>query len=279
MPEYFQPLLAWDFQGMTLCYQDKQFFAKLVFETEDPKLLDPKIIVGIDRGLSHMAVLSNGKFFSSQKANAGQRRYLHNRRTAQVKGTPSARRRLKRMSGKEQRFNRDVNHCVTKAIVHGGGETFVLENLQGIRALRRSRKMNKRLASWPFYQFGLFLTYKAQALGKSVVYVNARHTSQRCSRCHHTERANRKGAVFHCCKCGLRMHADLNAAINIRDRYLLSLLLPQGNLLQAGEQGAVNHPGITEAWPMTMLQIPSDATISASVRKSVASHGPRARGS
>ena len=276
--DYIKPLLAWEFKGMTLVYERNQFWAKCVFENPDPPQLDPKVVIGIDRGLSHMAVLSNGKFFSSKKANAGQRRYLHNRKTAQVKGTPSARKRLKRMGSREQRFNRDVNHCTTKAIVHGDGETFVLENLQGIRSRRRmGRKMNKRLASWPFYQFDLFLTYKAQALGKSVVYVDARYTSQRCSCCHHTARNNRSGAVFHCKKCGHKMHADLNAAINIRERYLLSLL--QGDL--AGEQGAVNHPGITEAWPITMPQIPSDATISASasVRESVASHGPRARGS
>ena len=242
IPDYFKPLLAWQFRGMTLCYQRGRFWVKLVFELDDPSKLDPKVVLGIDRGITNMATLSSGKNFSSKKANAGQRRYLHNRKTAQAKGTPSARRRLKRLAGREQRFSRDVNHCVTKQIANGDGEVFVLEKLQGIRALRRSRKMNKRLASWPFFQFDFFLTYKAAALGKTVAYVDARYTSQRCSRCHHTARKNRKGAVFHCNQCGLRMHADMNAAINIRDRHLLSCLRQEGNLLTADKQGAVNHP-------------------------------------
>ena len=280
MPDNFKPLLAWNFKGMTLCYQQNRFWAKLVFETHDPKLLDAKVLLGIDRGLSHMAVLSDGTFFSSKKANAGQRRYLHNRKTAQVKGTPSARRRLKRMGGREQRFNQDVNHCVTKRIANGIGSVFILELLRNIRAKRRGRKMNKRLASWPFYQFEQFLTYKAQALGKSVVYVDARYTSQECSRCHHIERKNRKGAVFHCCSCGNHMHADVNAAINIRERYLLSLFRPQFALSSAGEQGAVNHPWITETWQLPSLKFTRcDDQVRAGVRKSVASHGPCARGS
>ena len=156
---------------------------------------------------------------------------------------------------------------MTKQIVRGEGDTFVLEKLQDIRKMRRGRKMNKRIASWPFFQFDFFLTYKAQALGKSVAYVDARYTSQRCSRCHHTARNNRKRAVFHCKQCEFKLHADLNAAINIRERYLLSCLQGWSDLALAGKQGAVNHPGITSHQCDDRHQ------------GSVASHGPCARGS
>ena len=63
-----------------------------------------------------LAVTSEGQFFSNRNIRAAQRRYLHNRKTAQAKGTPSSRRRLIAMSGKEQRFSRDVNHRVSKQL-------------------------------------------------------------------------------------------------------------------------------------------------------------------
>ncbi|MFJ8144925.1 zinc ribbon domain-containing protein [Streptomyces sp. NPDC096048] len=46
--------------------------------------------------------------------------------------------------------------------------------------------------------------------------VDARHTSQRCPRRGHTERANRDH--FHCRRCGLAGPAAVVAGINVRDR-------------------------------------------------------------
>jgi transposase len=47
-------------------------------------------------------------------------------------------------------------------------------------------------------------------------YLLAAYTSQRCSRCGHTERANRPTqAHFYCVSCGHTTSADTNAAINI----------------------------------------------------------------
>ncbi len=52
-----------------------------------------------------------------------------------------------------------------------------------------------------------------------VIAVSAAYTSQECSRCGHTCPENRDSqAVFRCQECGFGLHADTNAAINIRDR-------------------------------------------------------------
>lgn len=53
----------------------------------------------------------------------------------------------------------------------------------------------------------------------SVTEVPAAHTSQECSKCGHICPENRESqAVFRCQGCGFEHHADINAAINIRDR-------------------------------------------------------------
>ncbi|ETA02414.1 hypothetical protein CcI156_10945 [Frankia sp. CcI156] len=74
------------------------------------------------------------------------------------------------------------------------------------------------------------LRAKAESAGRTVVEVNARHTSQRCAECGHVAKENRPSqAEFRCVRCGHSAHADENAAINI---------LRAGLALQADAQAA-----------------------------------------
>ena len=67
-----------------------------------------------------------------------------------------------------------------------------------------------------WYQFFMFLEYKLARRGARLIKVPPEYTSQRCSRCGHTSRANRKTqSKFHCQKCNFKLNADWNAAINI----------------------------------------------------------------
>ncbi len=50
-------------------------------------------------------------------------------------------------------------------------------------------------------------------------WVKSAYSSQECSVCHYTDRANRPDQQTFCCTvCGHRLHADLNAATNIAKR-------------------------------------------------------------
>jgi len=243
VPEYFRTVFeTWNFCSATVTYtkNTKQFWVRLVFETETPQQLEGQI-QGIDRGLYHQAVTSDGQFFSSSKIRGIQRRYLHNRRKLQQKGTRSAKRRLRAMSGREKRFMKDTNHCVSKKLANQPSVTvFVLEDLSSIRTQRRGKKMNKWLGSWAFYQQEQFLAYKAEALGKRVVHQDPRYTSQKCNVCKHIKRTNRNKSRFCCKNCGHQTHADLNAAQNVRDDYILS-----STLQWTEEQASVNTPYVS----------------------------------
>ena len=253
VPEYFKQVFkTWEFCSATVTYtkHTRQFWVRLVFEAETPQQIQGQI-QGIDRGLYHQAVTSEGQFFSSSKIRKVQRRYLYNRRQLQQKGTRSAKRRLKAMSGSEKRFMRDTNHCVSKNLANQPGiAVFVLEDLSSIRTHRRGKKINKWLGSWAFYQQEQFLTYKAEALGKRVVHQDPRYTSQKCNICKHIRRTNRHKSRFHCKNCGYRTHADLNAAKNVRDDYILSST--QGT----EEQASVNMPSVSTD-SLGQLQAPS----------------------
>lgn len=172
VPDYHKEVFnSWSCKSGTLSYLNGQFYINLTFETDTPKQKNGNVI-GIDRGLYNLATLSDGSNFSNSGIRAIQRRYLYNRKKLQAKGTPSARRLLKKMSGREKRFSRDVNHVITKKISHLPYSVFVMEDLSSIRTKRRGKKMNKWIASWPFFQFEQFLGYKAEALGKRVRAVN-----------------------------------------------------------------------------------------------------------
>src|SRR5207247_11037029 len=73
-----------------------------------------------------------------------------------------------------------------------------------------------------------FIRYKAARAGVQVLEEDPRHTSQRCSRCGHTERKNRQAqAVFHCQACGYTLHrseehtSELQSRVDLVCRLLL----------------------------------------------------------
>jgi len=68
---------------------------------------------------------------------------------------------------------------------------------------------------WFFSQVQGHITDLAARIGLRVEFVNARHTSTRCSHCGHEQKENRDKKRFRCLKCGFRLDADLNAARNI----------------------------------------------------------------
>ena len=251
IPEYFRPIVdgkSWKIKAAMLTYREreKQFWIQLVFDAPDPEKKKEGEIQGIDRGLYHLAVTSDYQFFSNSKVRSAQRRYHYNRRKLQLKGTRSSKKRLKSLSGREKRFKRDVNHCVSKKLVRQADiAVLVLEDLSGIRNQRRGKKMNKQLSNWTFHQFEKFLGYKAGEQGVDVAFVDARYTSQRCSRCGHIYKKNRKKSQYHCVRCGLHLHADVNAAINIKDKYILSAAD------WSAEQVVVNQPPCGVDMPTT----------------------------
>lgn len=233
MPEYFKQYLTWKRCSAELFIRKNKVFLNIVFskDTEDVLLTDN--VIGIDRGINSIAVTSNNKFYSGKKVKKVKRRYKNLRKRLQQKGTKSAKRHLRKISSKENRFMTDVNHCISKKLVHGApvGTIFALENLKNIRD--NSKIFRKEqcgvINSWSFYQLECFLKYKAEAHNCAIAYVDARYTSQKCSVCGTVDKSNRKTqAHFKCTKCGFEIHADLNAARNIRKNFIEAIRLSEG---------------------------------------------------
>jgi putative transposase len=182
--------------------------------------------LGVDLGVTRPAVVSDGRFLGKKHWREVVKRRLRLKRRLQANGSKSAKRHLRRLAGRDQRFRRDCDHVLAKQIVTGAepGTVIVIENLTNIRRRVKARRgeAKRRLHSWSFAQLKGFIEYKAEAKGCRVVGVDPRHTSQRCSVCGHIARGNRTSqASFRCRACSHQGNADLNAARNIRDKHLV----------------------------------------------------------
>jgi IS605 OrfB family transposase len=218
VPPHYGNYIGWTIKSATISYdrRNKIFYLHVSLEHSDPLKVANLKVLGIDRGIVNIAVCSDNRFFNSKKIKNRRARYAYLRKELQSKGTRSAKRKLKRMAGEERRFVTDVNHCISKQIVNSEYTVFALEDLSKIRVQkRRGKEFDRKLNSWSFYQLEQFVGYKAAYLGKHSLLVDARYTSQKCSRCGHTYKGNRDGSAFRCRKCGLELHADLNASRNI----------------------------------------------------------------
>jgi len=204
-----------------LLYRDGKFFLAVVIDVpEPPQGPQPDEWLGVDLGIVNIATDSDGTVHSGKAVRAVRYRNRMLRARLQAKGTKSAKRLLVKRRRREARFARDVNHCISKALVGKAkrtGRGIKLEDLSGIRArvtVRQAQRVGHH--SWAFFQLRSFIEYKATLAGVPVALVDPRNTSRRCPGCGHIDKRNRPDqATFRCNSCGLAGHADIFAARNI----------------------------------------------------------------
>jgi len=215
IPKYYWKYLDWSYQTALLTTDKKgRFFLHITF-TKDIKaqMTSNRLQLGVDVGINHVAVTSNRQFFSGTKVKTYRLKFKRLRAKLQAKGTRSAKKLLKKISGREKRFKAWVNHNISKQIIiNCNAGTIVLENLKGIRKGSRGKRFNFWLNGWSFCQLQNFITYKAQMQGIKVIKVSPYHTSKICSKC--GELGSRSEGFF-TCHCGYSLNSDLNASYNL----------------------------------------------------------------
>ncbi len=213
-----------------------EFYLSAPCFVEEPILQDVHDVLGCDLGIVNILTDSDGETHSGEKIEENRRQYAHRRRNLQRKGTPSAKRKLKKISGRQSRFQKDTNHRISKRVVAKAQDThraIALEDLSGIREAKVRRKQRAKHANWSFFDLKTKIQYKAQRAGIPVILVDPKYTSQLCPQCGTIDKRNRKSqSEFLCVSCGYAAPADLNASRNIRDRAIVNLpneRLAQGN--------------------------------------------------
>lgn len=200
-------------------------YIPVTYDIEESDISDICNVVGIDRGINfvvatydskHKSGFVNGKAIKQKRAH-----YSKLRKELQMRQTPSARRRMKAIGSRENRWMQDVNHCVSKALVKNNPKhtLFVLEDLSGVRNATERVKTKDRYVSvsWAFYDLEQKLMYKAKQNHSTVIKVNPAYTSQCCPVCGHIEKANRNKKIhlFSCKNCGYKSNDDRIGAMNL----------------------------------------------------------------
>lgn len=221
---------SWHFGTAKLVNKHGKWFLHIPFskEVEDTKPAEITNVVGVDLGINFLATAydSEGKttFYNGRYIKDKRAKYKRLRKQLQKRQTPSARKRLKAIGQRENRWMTDVNHCVSKALVekYGSNTLFVIEDLSGIRAATEKVRIKNRYVqvSWPFYELRKFLEYKSQKSGAMTIAVDPKYTSQTCPKCGHVDKNNRdkKKHIFCCKECGYTSNDDRIGGMNLHNK-------------------------------------------------------------
>jgi putative transposase len=206
-----------------VCKKGSWYF-HLVLDLPDPIGTQNEDLLGVDLGENVLAATSNGKLFGGGQTRHERDQFLSRRRNLQSNGSQSAKQLLKKISGKEVRRMKYINHIVSKKIVQEAIQenvgTIVLEDLTNIRKRIQAKKRERtRLHRWAFRELRMMIEYKAMSRGLQIIYVNPAYSSKSCSRC--DSLGVRQRHLFKC-SCGNQQHSDLNASRNLC-RFALSI--------------------------------------------------------
>jgi putative transposase len=131
-------------------------------------------------------------------------------------------RRKNRFLAQQRRRRRDIEHKVSRAVVNwaagrGMGTLAVGDVRQAADHVNVGHMNNQKISSWSHGRMRQYLTYKAQAAGIQVEWVDEAYTSQTCPQC--GRRHKPRGRVYTCPACGFVAHRDLVGSANILSRY------------------------------------------------------------
>ncbi len=184
--------------------------------------------IGVDSGIKRIATVSTGAVFKGGSISQLRRHRFKQRRSLKAGHNRSRnnRRLLQRLAQREHRAVDwklwNVANGIVREAVKSDASIIAIEDLKGIRdRIKVAKKQRIIHHGWPFASLFTKIRHVASKVGIRVEEVDAHYTSRSCSRCGSCDKKNRKSqSDFKCVSCGYSHNADLNAAFNIRTRYV-----------------------------------------------------------
>ncbi|WP_242624362.1 IS607 family element RNA-guided endonuclease TnpB [Micromonospora kangleipakensis] len=189
----------------------------------------PQLVVGVDLGVKHLAVLSTGELEPNPRyldaaarrmrrlARRVCRRVGPDRRTGRraSKRWERARARLGRAHARVAHLRRDGLHKLTTRLAREYG-TIVVEDLN-VAGMLANRRLARRIADAGFAELRRHLAYKAGWNGGRLVVADRWYPSSKtCSGCGAVKtKLALSERTYTCTTCGLVLDRDVNAARNL----------------------------------------------------------------
>lgn len=214
-------------------------------EPEKPKKTGKQ--VGIDVGITDLAVLSNGLKYPSfdgsyfeNKAKAWQKKYSRRRHLAKILCLQDTNRKVliprsldnftnwqkaqktkAVYQAKVANQRKDYLHKLTTHLVKQY-DVIVIEDLK-TKNLQKNHRLAKSIANASWGIFRQMLEYKCEWYGKRLITVDPKNTSRICSKCGYNSGEKPLNIrKWTCSKCCAHHDRDINAAINILNKAKLT---------------------------------------------------------
>ena len=210
---------------------DGKYYASFICEA-DPILTNGDKIIGVDRGITDIVVLSdilpsfskthkvtNPKYLISRDKSLIRAQKKLSRCTKGSKRYGKARLRVARRHKDISNRRKDFNHKLSRILVN---ETKILamETLKPSN-LMKNRRLARSIADSGWHQLMSFVLYKAQESQRcSVIEIHPFYpSSKRCNHCGTlNENLKLSDRKWTCSVCDSTVDRDLNASMNIKER-------------------------------------------------------------
>jgi len=197
-----------------------RYFASFVVEAELDALPETEPVVGIDLGLTHFAVLSDGRKIASPRfLRRAEKKLKHaqrglSRKQDGSKNRDKARVKVARAHVRVADARREFHHQLSTALIREN-QAVAVEDL-AVKGLARTR-LAKSVHDAGWSAFVHMLEYKARRYGRKFHRIGRfEPTSQACSACGATDGPKPLHIrAWQCRGCGAWLDRDVNAAVNV----------------------------------------------------------------
>jgi len=197
-----------------------RYFASFVIETDAGTLPEATPAVGIDLGLRHFAVLSDGRKIAAPQFLRRAEKLLQrrqrdlSRKQEGSKNRDKARLKVARAHARVGDARRDFHHQLSTALIRDN-QAVAVEDL-AVRGLARTR-LAKSVHDAGWSGFVNMLEYKARRYGREFCRIGRyTPTSQTCSLCGVKDGPKPLHVrTWQCDACGAWLDRDINAAVNV----------------------------------------------------------------
>lgn len=198
-----------------------RYFASFVVETAASEVLpDVTREVGIDLGLSHFAILSDGtkidspRFLRRAEKKLKKAQQLLSRKAKGSSNRGKARLKVARAHAKVADARREFHHRLSTKLIREN-QAIAVEDL-AVKGLART-KLAKSVHDAGWSQFVAMLEYKATRYGRILNQIGRfEPTSQVCSQCGVKDGPKPLHVrTWECGACGAHLDRDINAAVNV----------------------------------------------------------------
>ncbi|WP_406426990.1 RNA-guided endonuclease InsQ/TnpB family protein [Streptomyces sp. NBC_00147] len=234
-----------------------RYFASFVIDTDPAadagRMPATEQAIGIDLGLTHFAVLSDGTKFDSPRFLRRAEKKLKkagrelSRKQKGSKNRAKARLKVARAHAQVADARKEFHHQLSTRLIREN-QAIAVEDLS-VKGLART-KLAKSVHDAGWSQFVNMLAYKAARYGRTFIKINRfEPTSQVCSTCgHHDGPKPLNVREWTCPACGTRHDRDVNAAKNVKQAAGLAVtacgakVRPEPVLAQREETGSHGIP-------------------------------------